>query len=147
MAAGYVPVQNSGSGSDCETTVYTYEAWVKRTGVGTDSGNGLVFATGGTSGSGGPGGIYYSQNGVDSGPTADTLFSNGGNTGTMMPNSAGAMSTSGYHQIVLTRADGTATGTSWYLDGVLKGTWASDAALCGSSGYMSIGAQSMAWPA
>ena len=45
----------------------------------------------------------------------------------MMPNSAAAMSTSGYHQIVLTLGDGTATGTNFDLDGVLKGTWASDA--------------------
>ena len=41
-------MNNSGSGSACDSTIYTYEAWVKRTGVGTDSGNGLVFAASGT---------------------------------------------------------------------------------------------------
>jgi hypothetical protein len=128
----YVEIENSyTAGNALDSTTFTYEIWAQITGPGTakPGGGGLMYHSTNAAGQGN-GAIGYippaSQGGL--GGVGWVPATPGGDLGSIwnFPNSAGHASPDGYHQIVLTRTDGSATGTSWYLDGTLMGKFQSD---------------------
>ena len=130
-------------------TAFTYEVWARVTGPGTGYGGSSCLIGHNTSSAGqGNGSIDYLAT-ADSanfpGITANSLFSQGGAvTATQFPNSTGALGTNGtngFHQLVFTRTDGSASGSAFYLDGVLQGTFQTDSA-SSDSADVTIGATS-----
>lgn len=152
----YVDIENSyTAGNALDSTTFTYEIWAQITGPGAPKagGGGLMFHS--TNGAGqGNGAIGYvppaAQGGIGgSGWVPDSLYdiagtaTPNGDIGSIwtLPNSAGHASPDGYHQIVVSRTDGSATGTSWYLDGTLMGKFQSDSN-ASADAFFDIGARS-----
>jgi hypothetical protein len=129
-AQGYAAVSNSGAFSDLDTTVFTYEVWAKITGPGTGQGNSSQFFEQGAlishaaGGGGGNGMINYTSGGSWQ-AAPDSLY--GGDSSTpveaVFPNSNGIIGDGLMHHIVLTRSGDGAADTTWYLDGILKGSF------------------------
>jgi hypothetical protein len=129
-AEAYAKVANSGSGTELDSSVYTYEVWAKIVGPGTGQGNSYQFFDQGAlvshANTDGPGNGTLSYTVGGSWQAApDTLY--GGSSyvpaETSLPNSNGIIGDGEMHHIVLTRAGDGSNDTAWYLDGVLMGTF------------------------
>ena len=134
-AQGYAKVANSGSGSDLDRSVFTYEVWAEINGPGSGQGNTSMFfenaaliSHGGVY-DGGNGMINYTLTGSWQAPE-DTLYCGDQWTPVekVLPGSNGLIGDGLMHHIVLTRGGDGDTDTAWYLDGVLKGTFQSPSA-------------------
>ena len=128
-------VNNSGSGSTLDNSVYTYEVWAEINGPGSGQGNPgpthvkenatLISSYSDTyAGGGGHGMINYTLAGAWTG-VPDIVYSGDTWAGTEIawPGSNGIIGDGLMHQFVLTRAGGGATDTSCYIDGVYQGSF------------------------
>lgn len=129
-AEAYAKVANSGSGSELDTSIYTYEVWAKIIGPGTGQGNTTQFFEQGAlvshahSGGAGNGTLSYTLGGSWQ-AAPDSLFAGSSYVPaeTSLPNSNGIIGDGQMHHIVLSRAGDGPEDTAWYLDGILMGTF------------------------
>jgi hypothetical protein len=145
-----VTVKNSGLGSALDTSVYTYEIWARRNGVGTATdpahwpsgySSGRLIGHGTIDAGQGNGGIHFMGSDTESTLKVWTGTATAPWTTTeyTIPGSGNVFTKDAYHQFVLTRAGNGATDTNFYVDGVLKGSFA-----CGSNAsnaLLAIGAR------